>query len=77
MNKLMPAVLMSFVFLSACGTTYAYEASPDMKAFYADKLKCETQFAGGFNIWGNKLYGNIYKEGPARDGMLSRGYRSL
>ena len=76
MNKLMPAVLISVVFLGAC-TTYQYQASPDMQAFYADKLKCETQFAGGFNIWGNKVYGDIYKEGPARDCMLARGYKSL
>lgn len=77
MNKLIPFVLMGAVLLSACGTTYEYQASPDMKEFYADKLKCETQFTGGFNIWGNKVYGNIHKEGPARDCMLSRGYRSL
>ena len=48
-----------------------------MQAFYADKLKCETQFTGGFNIWGNKIYGDIYKESPARDCMLAKGYKSL
>ena len=77
MNKLIPFVLISAMLLSACGTTYQYQVSPDMQAFYADKLKCETQFTGGFNIWGNKIYGDIYKESPARDCMLAKGYKSL
>lgn len=77
MPKFTPVVFMSALLLSACGTMYEYQASPDMQAFYADKLKCETQFTGGFNVWGNKVYGNIYKDSPARDCMLAKGYKSI
>ena len=61
--------------LVAC-STYHYEETQDMSKFYADKLSCENQYSQGFNIWGNKVYGNIYQEGPARDCMLSRGYQT-
>jgi len=63
--------------LSACATSYQYQPAADSKKFFADKLGCETQYTSGFNIWGNKVYGNIYQEGPARDCMLSKGYQSL
>jgi hypothetical protein len=63
--------------LSACATSYQYQPAADSKKFFADKLSCETQYTSGFNIWGNKVYGNIYQEGPARDCMLSKGYQSL
>ena len=61
--------------LSACAS-YQYKPADDMTKFYADKLSCENQYTQGFNIWGNKVYGNIYQEGPARDCMLSKGYQS-
>jgi len=60
--------------LSACAATYEYQPAADNQKFYADKLSCENQYTMGFNIWGNKVYGNIYQEGPARDCMLARGY---
>jgi len=63
--------------LSACATSYQYQPAADSKKFFADKLSCETQYTSGFNIWGNKVYGNIYQEGPARDCMLAKGYQSL
>ena len=63
--------------LSACASTYHYQVAPDMGKFYADKLSCENQYTLGFNIWGNKVYGNVYQEGPARDCMLSKGSQSL
>lgn len=73
--KLMPLLsISSCVILSACASSYEYQAAPDSQKFFADKLSCETQYAMGFNIWGNKVYGNIYQEGPARDCMLARGY---
>ena len=62
--------------LSACAGTYAYKPADDSQKFYADKLSCENLYTSGFNIWGNKVYGDIYKEGPARDCMLSKGYQS-
>jgi len=62
--------------LSAC-TTYQYQPAQDSAKFYADKLSCENLYTQGFNIWGNKVYGNIYQEGAARDCMLSKGYQSL
>ena len=76
MNKSLPLVLLSALFLGAC-TTYQYQPAADSQAFYADKLKCENLYTSGFNIWGNKVYGDIYKEGPARDCMLAKGYKSV
>ncbi|MBU3587838.1 hypothetical protein ICN30_08325 [Polynucleobacter sp. 31A-FELB] len=76
MNKLLPILLLSAGFLTACGSTYSYQPASDMQKFYADKLSCENLYTLGFNIWGNKVYGDIYKEGPARDCMMSRGYQS-
>jgi hypothetical protein len=62
--------------LGAC-TTYQYKPAADMPKFYADKLNCETLYTQGFNVWGNKVYGDISKEGAARDCMLAKGYQSL
>ena len=70
------AVFIAMI-LSACATTYQYQTPADSQKFYADKLSCENLYTLGFNVWGNKVYGNIYQEGPARDCMLSKGYQSL
>jgi outer membrane lipoprotein-sorting protein len=60
--------------LSACASV-EYKPAEDMSKFYADKLSCENQYNQGFNIWGNKVYGDIYKEGASRDCMLAKGYQ--
>ena len=62
--------------LGAC-TTYQYKPTEDMTRFYVDKLSCENLYTQGFNIWGNKVYGDIGKQGAARDCMLAKGYQSL
>ncbi len=62
--------------LIAC-TTYQYQPVADSTKFYADKLSCETKFAPGYDMFGNRKFGNIYKESPARDCMLAMGYKSL
>jgi hypothetical protein len=62
--------------LMAC-TTYQYQPVADSTKFYADKLSCETKFAPGYDMFGNRKFGNIYKESPARDCMLAMGYKSL
>ena len=67
--------LLSLLLLSAC-TTYRYEPSIDSAKFYADKLACETKYSPGYNMFGNRSYGDIYKEGPARDCMLATGYKN-
>ncbi|APB98217.1 hypothetical protein [Polynucleobacter asymbioticus] len=61
--------------LAGC-VSYAYQPAEDMSKFYADKLGCENQYTQGFNVWGNKVYGDIYKEGAARDCMMAKGYQS-
>jgi hypothetical protein len=71
---LLPSLLVAL--LSACSSTYTYKPADDMQKFYADKLGCENLYTMGFNIWGNKVYGNIYQEGPARDCMMAKGYQS-
>jgi len=63
------------VVLTAC-TTYQYKPADDMSKFYADKLSCENLYTQGFNIWGNKVYGDVFKEGAARDCMMAKGYQS-
>jgi len=73
--KFLLAALLALV-VTACASTYAYKPAEDMSKFYADKLSCENLYTSGFNIWGNKVYGNIYQEGPSRDCMLSKGYQS-
>jgi len=45
----------------ASSTFYQYQTTDDMSKFYADKLSCENFYTQGFNIWGNKVYGDIYK----------------
>jgi hypothetical protein len=67
--------VLTLVVLTAC-TTYQYQPAQDSSKFYADKLSCENLYTQGFNIWGNKVYGNIYQEGAARDCMLAKGYLS-
>lgn len=68
-------LLFSVLTLTACAS-YEYQPAKDMTQFYKDKLACENTYTQGFNIWGNKVYGDITKEGPARDCMLARGYLS-
>jgi len=62
-------------FLSACAT-YKYEPAADSAKFYEDKLGCETKYTLGYDMFGNRTYGDIYKEGPARDCMLAKGYKT-
>ena len=65
----------SLTLLSAC-TTYKYEPAADSTKFYTDKLGCETKYSPGYNMFGNRSYGDIYKEGPSRDCMLAKGYKN-
>jgi hypothetical protein len=65
---------LAFSGLAAC-SSFQYQPTEDASKFYADKLSCENQYNQGFNIWGNKVYGNIYKEDAARDCMLAKGYQ--
>ena len=51
-----------------------YETSSDPKTFYTDKLKCETTYSV-YSFFGGKENGNIYKDGPAKDCTLSKGYK--
>ena len=67
--------LFSALVMTACAS-YQYQTTDDMSKFYADKLSCENLYTQGFNIWGNKVYGDIYKEGAARDCMMAKGYQS-
>jgi hypothetical protein len=76
MNTKSISALLLVGALGAC-TTYQYQPAQDSAKFYADKLSCENLYTQGFNIWGSKVYGNIYQEGAARDCMLSKGYQSL
>ena len=71
MKKL--SLVLTSCALCAC-TTLEFQPAKDMTQFYKDKLACENAYTQGFNIWGNKVYGDITKEGPARDCMLARGY---
>jgi hypothetical protein len=61
--------------LSACAT-YKYEPVADNAKFYEDKLACETKYTPGYDMFGNRGYGDIYKQGPARDCMLAKGYKT-
>ena len=74
-NLLCTAVLALGI-LAGCAT-YKYEPSADSAKFYEDKLGCETKYAPGYDMFGNRTYGDIYKEGPARDCMLSKGYKTI
>jgi len=74
-NLLCTAVLALGI-LVGCAT-YKYEPSTDSAKFYEDKLGCETKYAPGYDMFGNRTYGDIYKEGPARDCMLSKGYKTI
>lgn len=73
-NSLLIGVF-SLSLLSAC-TTYKYEPTADSAKFYEDKLGCETKYTLGYDMFGNRSYGDIYKEGPARDCMLAKGYKT-
>ena len=75
MKTKLTLTLFSALVLTACAS-YQYKAADDMSKFYADKLSCENLYTQGFNIWGNKVYGDIYKEGAARDCMMAKGYQS-
>ena len=66
-------IVLSTCVLCAC-TTLEFQPANDMPQFYKDKLACENTYTQGFNIWGNKVYGDITKESPARDCMLAKGY---
>ena len=70
-------ILISAVSLLSACATYQYKPVDDMSKFYADKLSCENLYTQGFNIWGNKVYGDINKEGASRDCMLAKGYQPL
>jgi len=74
MNKKLILTVLSSALLGACAT-YQYKPADDMSKFYADKLSCENLYTQGFNLWGNKVYGDISKDGAARDCMLSKGYQ--
>ncbi len=58
-------------------TTYEYQPVFDMSKFYADKLDCETKYTQGYDVFGNRVYGDITKKGIARDCMLAKGYRNI
>jgi hypothetical protein len=58
-------------------TNYQNQPVADSTKFYTDKLACETKYAPGYDMFGNRKFGNIYKESPARDCMLAMGYKSL
>lgn len=58
-------------------TTYEYQPVSDMSKFYADKLDCETKYTQGYDVFGNRVYGDITKKGIARDCMLAKGYRNI
>ena len=73
--NLIAASFLSLGLLSACAT-YKYEPAADSAKFYEDKLGCETKYSPGYDMFGNRTYGDIYKEGPARDCMLSKGYKT-
>ena len=78
MNHKLTALTLSAIalaLLSGCAT-YKYEPSADSAKFYEDKLGCETKYTNGFDMFGNRSYGDIYKKGPARDCMLSKGYKT-
>jgi hypothetical protein len=61
--------------LTGCAS-YKYETTQDSAKFYEDKLGCETKYSPGYDVFGNRSYGDIYKAGPARDCMLAKGYRT-
>jgi hypothetical protein len=68
-------VFVTALSLSAC-TTYRCEPAADSAKFYEDKLGCETKYALGCDMFGNRTCGDIYKESPARDCMLVKGYKT-
>ena len=77
-NRKVSSLVLSAIalgLLSACAT-YKYEPSADSAKFYEDKLGCETKYSPGYDMFGNRSYGDIYKEGPARDCMLAKGYKT-
>jgi hypothetical protein len=69
------SICLAVLGLSAC-TTYRYEPSADSAKFYEDKLSCETKYSPGYDMFGNRTFGDVYKEGPSRDCMLAKGYKS-
>ena len=74
MNKvlsIMTALLACFI--SGCSTV-SYEKADNPVKFYGDKLNCETVYSEGYTFFGSKEYGDIYKNGPAKDCMLAKGY---
>jgi hypothetical protein len=74
-TNLIVASFLSLAILSGCAT-YKYEPTGDSAKFYEDKLGCETKYAPGYDMFGNRMYGDIYKESPARDCMLAKGYKT-
>ena len=69
--------LSVLISLAACASAPQFKPVEDMNKFYSDKLSCENLYTQGFNVWGNKVYGNVYQEGAARDCMLAKGYQSI
>ena len=51
-----------------------YEIPEQSNIFYADKLKCETTYTQ-YSFFRGKENGSINQEGPAKDCMLSKGYK--
>jgi hypothetical protein len=74
-NRIVICTLALNGLLSGC-ITYKYESTTDTTKFYEDKLACETKYATGYDMFGNRTYGDIYKESPARDCMLAKGYKT-
>lgn len=72
-NLIFAAVITAL--LAACSTSASFKPVEESSKFYADKLSCENLYTQGFNIWGNKVYGDINTVGAARDCMLSKGYQ--
>jgi|GEM_PF-1253418 len=75
-NFLMITAALGLGLLVGC-TTYHYEPVNDTAKFYEDKLGCETKYSPGYDMFGNRSYGDIYSAGPARDCMLAKGYKTL
>jgi hypothetical protein len=56
--------------------SYQFDLENKTQKFYSDKLLCENTYFRGYSFFsGEKVYGDIYQQGPARDCMLSKGYK--
>lgn len=75
MKKSLFLSLFALISLVACSTSAPFKVTDDMSKFYSDKLSCENLYTQGFNIWGNKVYGDINSVSAARDCMMAKGYQ--